>query len=317
MKRHIPLTALKFFRQAAESLSFKLAAEQLFVTQAAVSQQIKSLENSLNVKLFIRLNREVVLTEQGKKLLPYVVQGFNAFEEGFAMLGDDPNPDLLTITTLPSFASRWLMPKLINFQERNNGISIHISPSLQVESFSDGKLDLAIRYGLGNYPGYETHLLHRDYILPVCHPDMIDTTKEIAPQLADIPLLTDEGVDIDKAWRPFMQKVGIPLNTKPSKLHVGDSTMLIEPLLCKQGMSLLRYSLIYELLKNGQLICPLPFYFQSRFSYYLVAPESHFQYQKIINFHQWIREEMSDIDKHWHEFSDGTMQGLAVELGAK
>ncbi|MCJ8298390.1 MAG: LysR substrate-binding domain-containing protein [Pseudomonadales bacterium] len=317
MKRHIPLTALKFFRQAAESLSFKLAAEQLFVTQAAVSQQIKSLENSLNVKLFTRLNREVVLTEQGKKLLPYVVQGFNAFEEGFAMLGDDPNPDLLTITTLPSFASRWLMPKLINFQERNNGISIRISPSLQVESFSDGKLDLAIRYGLGNYPGYETHLLHHDYILPVCHPDMIDTTKEIAPQLADIPLLTDEGVDIDKAWRPFMQKVGIPLNTKPSKLHVGDSTMLIEPLLCKQGMSLLRYSLIYELLKNGQLICPLPFYFQSRFSYYLVAPESHFQYPKIINFHQWIREEMSDIDKHWHEFSDGKMQGLAVELGAK
>jgi len=317
MKPHIPLTALKFFRQAAESMSFKLAAEQLFVTQAAVSQQIKSLENSLNVKLFTRLNREVLLTEQGKKLLPYVVQGFSAFEEGFAMLGDDPHPALLTITTLPSFASRWLMPKLINFQERNDGISIRISPSLQVESFSDGKLDLAIRYGLGNYPGYETHLLHRDYILPVCHPDLLDTTKEIAPQFADIPLLTDEGVDIDKAWRPFMKKVGIPLNTKPSKLHVGDSTMLIEPLLCKQGMSLLRYSLIYELLKNGQLICPLPFYFQSRFSYYLVAPESHFQYQKIINFHQWIREEMSDIDKHWLDFSEGKMQGLAVDLAGK
>jgi len=314
MKRHIPLTALKFFRQAAEAMSFKLAAEQLFVTQAAVSQQIKSLENSLNVKLFTRLNREVVLTEQGKKLLPYVVQGFSAFEEGFAMLGDDPHPDLLTITTLPSFASRWLMPKLVNFQERNEGISIRISPSLQVESFSDGKLDLAIRYGLGNYPGYESHLLHHDYLLPVCHPDLIDPNKAIAQQLTEIPLLTDEGVDIEQAWRPFMKKAGIPLNTKPSKLHVGDSTMLIEPLLCKQGMSLLRFSLIYELLKNGQLICPLSMYFQSGYSYYLVAPESHFQYQKIINFHHWIREEMSDIDKHWQAFSEGKMQEVAVNL---
>ena len=148
------------------------------------------------------------------------------------MLGDDPHPDLLTITTLPSFASRWLMPKLVNFQERNEGISIRISPSLNVESFSDGKLDLAIRYGLGNYPGYESHLLHHDYLLPVCHPDLIDPNKEIAPQLTEIPHLTDEGVDIEQAWRPFMKKAGIPLNTKPSKLHVGDSTMLIEPLLC-------------------------------------------------------------------------------------
>ena len=314
MRTHIPLSALKFFRSAAQSLSFKIAAEQLFVTQAAVSQQIKKLEQSLNVSLFERLNREVVLTEEGKKLLPYVQKGFDAFEEGFASLGDDPNPDLLTITTLPSFASRWLMPKLVNFQEKNPGISIRISPSLQLESFSGSHLDLAIRYGRGNYPGCQSHLLHHDYLLPVCHPKLIDASLPISEQLQNIPLLTDEGVDVEQAWRPFMKKAGLPLTTKPSKLHVGDSTMLIEPLLGRQGMSLLRFSLIYELLERGQLICPLPFYFQSGYSYYLVAPENHFKYNKIQNFHTWLVEEMSDIDKHWQAFSAGKLQEIVINI---
>ena len=149
--------------------------------------------------------------------------------------GMTPIPELLTITTLPSFASRWLMPKLVDFQEKNQGISIRISPSLKVESFSDSQLDLAVRYGLGDYPGYESHLLHHDYLLPVCHPKLIDPDKDIAEQLANIPLLTDDGVDIEQAWRPFIEKTGIAINTRPSKLHVGDSTMLIEPLVMQAG----------------------------------------------------------------------------------
>ena len=314
MNSRVSLTGLKFFKHAAQSLSFKTAAEQLFVTQAAVSQQIKSLEKSLDVKLFERLNREVVLTEQGKQLLPFVSKGFDAFEEGLKSLGDDPNPELLTITTLPSFASRWLMPKLVDFQEKNQGISIRISPSLKVESFSDSQLDLAVRYGLGDYPGYESHLLHHDYLLPVCHPKLIDPDKDIAEQLANIPLLTDDGVDIEQAWRPFIEKTGIAINTRPSKLHVGDSTMLIEPLLCRQGMSLLRFSLVYELLKQKQLVCPFPFYFQSGYSYHLVAPKNHFKYHKIQRFHQWIKEEMQDIDKQWKQFSAGKLQEITINL---
>ena len=317
MNRQISLTSLKFFRSAAQNMSFKVAAEQLFVTQAAVSQQIKGLESNLNVKLFERLNREVVLTKSGKKLLPYVIKGFDTLEEGLASLGDDPNPNLLTITTLPSFASRWLMPKLIKFQERNQGISIRISPSIKIESFSDNRLDLAIRYGLGHYPGYESHLLHHDYLVPVCHPKLIDPNKDITQQLQNIPLLTDDGVDIEQAWRPFIEKTGIAINTKPSKLHVGDSTMLIEPLLCKQGMSLLRYSLVYELLKQKQLICPFPFYFQSGYSYYLVAPENHFNYKKIQSFHLWLKEEMRDVGRQWLEFSEGNLQEITIDLKEK
>ena len=314
MNKHISLTSLKFFKYAAQSLSFKTAAEQLFVSQAAVSQQIKSLENSLNIKLFERLNREVALTEEGQLLLPFVIKGFDSFEEGFKSLGDDPNPDLLTITTLPSFASRWLMPKLIDFQEKNQGICIRISPSLKVESFSENKIDLAVRYGLGNYPGYESHLLQHDYLIPVCHPKLIDPNKDMAEQLANIPLLTDEGVDIEQAWRPFIEKTGIAINTRPSKLHVGDSTMLIEPLLCRQGMSLLRFSLVYELLAQQQLVCPFPFYFQSGYSYYLVAPENNFKYAKIQSFHKWIKEEMQDLDDQWQAFSGGKLQEITINL---
>lgn len=314
MKTNASLTSLKFFRQAAESLSFKVAAEKLFVSQAAVSQQIKSLEENLGVKLFRRLNREVILTEEGKQLLPFVVRGFTAFDEGFASLQDDLNPDLLNITALPSFSSRWLMPKLVSFQQQYPDISIRISPSLKLESFAEEQLDIAVRYGRGGYTDLKSVLLHHDYLLPVCHPDLIDFNQDVIPQLADIPLLTDDGVDLEQAWIPFFKQLQIPLQKRVSKLHVGDSNMLVEPILCKQGMSLLRFSLIYDLLEKQQLICPLPFYFQTGFSYYLVGPENHFRYQKVQHFQQWLMEEMSEIGQHWQRFSVGNLEEVNIHL---
>ncbi|MGB1237719.1 MAG: LysR substrate-binding domain-containing protein [Pseudomonadales bacterium] len=314
MKSRVSLTALKFFRQAALSMSFKEAAEQLYVTQAAVSQQIKSLEQSMGVKLFNRHNREISLTIEGQQLLPYVCRGFDAFDEGLASLGDDPNPDLINLTSLPSFASRWLIPKVANFQAIHPDISLRISPSLRLEPFVNGQLDLAVRYGRGNYEGLYSRFLCHDYLLPVCHPELVDLTQPIVPQLRDIALLTDDGVDVEEAWKPFLKELGIPSHRKISKLHVGDSNMLIEPILCRQGMSLLRFSLIYELLKNHQLICPLPFYFQTGYSYYLVGPQRHFQYPKIQAFEQWLIQEMKVIETHWQDYSQDNLKEVKINV---
>ncbi|OMH32818.1 LysR substrate-binding domain-containing protein [Motiliproteus sp. MSK22-1] len=297
-----PLNALRVFRYAAESLSFKSAAESLFVTQAAVSQQIRTLEQNLGVKLFERLNREVALTTAGKQLLPFVTRGFAAFEEGVAGLRDDPEPNLLIITALPSFSSRWLVPRLGKFQAEHASINIHISPSITVETFSGSNIDIAIRYGKGNYPGLRAQFLQHDFLVPVCHPDVVDMNSDVIPQLAAMPLLFDEGQDLDNGWQLFLKKLNLSKEKAVSRLVVTDSTMLVEPILCKQGISLLRYSLVYELLKHGQLICPIPFYYQSGYSYYLVAPDAHFQRPKVALFERWLINEMKEIGQHWSEF---------------
>ena len=302
-----PLNALRVFRYAAESLSFKSAAESLFVTQAAVSQQIRTLEQDLGVKLFERLNREVVLTNEGKQLLPFIIRGFSEFEEGVAELRDDPEPNLLIITALPSFSSRWLVPRLGKFQAQNAGINIHISPSITVETFTGSNIDIAIRYGKGNYTGLHSQFLQHDYLVPVCHPDVVDFDSDVIPQLAAMPLLFDEGQDLDNGWQLFLNKLKLSKNNAISKLVVTDSTMLVEPILCKQGISLLRYSLVYELLKHGQLICPIPFYYQSGYSYYLVAPEAHFKRPKVALFERWLINEMEEIGQHWTEFSENKL----------
>jgi len=303
MNRLPPLKALQAFRYAAEAQSFKLAAEQMYVTQAAVSQQIKALEQHLGQKLFRRMVREVELTPEGRQLLPYVSKAFTALEQGVASLGQDPNPNRLTLSVLPSFAGRWLVPRLGAFQQLHPELTIHLSPNLQLASFEDNDLDLAIRFGPGNDPGLSAHLLQKEYLLPVCHPSLIDTEKLIAEQLTQLPLLADDAPDMKKVWPELEQALGIKLEQDATRLYVSDSTMLVEALLSGQGFSMLRFSLAYELLQRGQLICPIPIYLKSVYDYYLVAPESHFKRPKVRQFERWIQQEAETIEQSWQQFS--------------
>ena len=293
------------FRQAAKAQSFKLAAEQLHVTQAAVSQQIKTLEAHLEVALFERLTREVVLTAEGRSLLPYVEQAFDALELGVDLLQADPFPNRLSLTVLPSFASRWLVPRLGLFQQQQPELTIHLSPALGLASFDDGQLDLAIRFGLGDYPGLLSKPLMSDHLVPVCHPSLIDSRQEIIGQLAKLPMLSDESPDTEGIWELFEQQLGVSLSDAASRLHVSDSTMLVEAVLSAQGLSMVRFSLVYELLARGMLICPIDIYLDARYGFYLVAPERHFSRQKVQLFETWLRAETAQIDAAWQLFSRG------------
>ncbi|HET8905261.1 MAG TPA: LysR family transcriptional regulator, partial [Saccharospirillum sp.] len=147
-----PLNTLRCFALAAQYLSFKLAAEDLFVTQAAVSHQIRTLEEHLGVKLFERLNREVRLTPEGHALLPYVQEAFNSLNTGVSRLRADPNPDRLKVSVIPSFASAWLAPRLGSFRQRQPEYRVVLNPTHHVDTF-DGETDVALRFGSGRYPG--------------------------------------------------------------------------------------------------------------------------------------------------------------------
>lgn len=303
MTRLPSLKALQAFRHAAEMKSFKLAAEQLYVSQAAISQQIKTLEQQLEVTLFHRLTRDIELTREGQQLLPYVSKAFHNLEQGIDRLNDDPAPQQLTLSTLPSFASRWLVPRLGNFQSQEEDLSIHISPGIRLDSFDDSALDLAIRFGKGDYPGLSSRLLMRDYILPVCHPSLINPNRPAAEQLKQLPLLTDDAPDMKDLWPLFETALGLPDTPKTHRLQVTDSNILVEALLSGQGVAAARFSLVYELIERGQLTCPLPIYLPSSFDYYLVAPEHHFKRPKVQRFEHWLRQQTDEISRRWELFS--------------
>lgn len=302
-ERTLPLNALRVFRAAAEEGSFKAAATRLFVTQAAVSQQIRTLEQYLAQPLFVRNNREVVLNSAGQQLLGYVQQGLDTLEQGVHGLLDDPLPNTLRISSLPSFSARWLVPKLGRFQQLQPELTVQLSPTTALARFGDGQTDLAVRFGYGDYEGLESRFLAEDYLIPICSPLLFDPREDPLAQLHKLPMLYDDGQELPEVYQQFQRALGIDRSRTPSSpLLLNNASMLVEAVLAGQGYGLLRFSLIHELLARGLLVCPLNSYLKSPLSYYLVAPARHFQRPKVQTFQQWISREIQETDKAWRLF---------------
>jgi LysR family transcriptional regulator, glycine cleavage system transcriptional activator len=296
MQRLPPLNALRYFLVAAETLSFKQTAEQLYVTQAAISQHIRTLETHLGKKLFIRRNREVVLSEDGQRLLPFIRDGFTAFSKGVAALQTDPRPNVLNITVVQSFASRWLVPRLSAFQKQYPHISVRLNPSNNVLPFTNSDLDLAIRFGQGKYEGLESRFLLGDKLYLVCHPSLVEKGVSIET-LEMLPMLEENSGDFRVAWQQFFDTHGLLGDKYRRVLQVEDSTTtIVEAALAGQGMAMVRHSLVYEQIQKRQLVKLFDFEFSSDYSYFLVAPEHHFEQEKIRCFETWLRTTMTEIN---------------------
>lgn len=298
-----PLRALQAFRHAGTNLSFKLAAEQLYVSPTAISQQIKQLEAVLGLKLFKRKTREVVLTAEGQQFLQYVNRAFQSLEEGVAQFGDDPNPSRLILSSFPSFSARFLIPRLTKFQLESGGINVHLQSSITLSNFETEELDAAVRLGRGNYQGLESRHLMDDFIVAVCHPALISGKEPVEQQLGCIPVLLDSSEDMRSLWERFQDASGVRCGYDASTLYVSDASILIEAILAGQGIALMRYSLVYEQLDKNLLCCPLPFYMESDYALYLVAPEWHFRRVKISSFEAWLRSELKLVEERWADFS--------------
>jgi LysR family glycine cleavage system transcriptional activator len=290
-----PLNSLRYFLVAAQTLSFKKAAEQLFVTQAAISQHIKTLEIHLGVPLFIRGTRQVTLTEDGNRLIPLIQAGFDNFNTGIALLTEDATPDVLNITVVESLSTRWLVPRLQFFQEQHPEIRVRLEPCNIVKEFSGTDIDLAIRFGEGQYPGLESRFLLDDKYVLVCHPSLI--SPDISPQdLYTLPLLEESGPVTGEAWQAFLLKNNLQENSFNKTLEVDDSTVtIIDAALAGQGFAMLRYNLIYQQIQRRQLITLFDFSHPSVYSYYLVAPSHHFNKPKVQLFEKWLNQALKDI----------------------
>jgi LysR family glycine cleavage system transcriptional activator len=291
-----PLNSLRYFLVAAKTLSFKQAAEQLFVTQAAISQHIKTLESHLGVQLFVRGTRQVQLTESGKRLAPFIQTGFESFSQGVALLAEDMNPNVLNVTVVESLSTRWLVPRLQFFQEQHPDVRVRLEPCNQVRDFASADIDLAIRFGEGNYAGLESRFLLNDRYVLVCHPSLVKST--LSPEdLYKLPLLEEVGPITGEAWQIFLTQFNLQANKFNKVLEVEDSTVtIVDAALAGQGVAMLRYNLIYQQIQRKQLVQLFDFSHPSAYSYYLVAPKHHFNREKVKLFETWLLKALAAIN---------------------
>ncbi|MBN8986527.1 MAG: LysR family transcriptional regulator, partial [Rhizobiales bacterium] len=167
------LNGLRAFEAAARHLSFTAAATELNVTQTAVSHQIRRLEQELGIKLFVRQNRTIALTAEAQEYLPRIRAAFNDLRLATARLRQKDNDRVLTVSTLASLAAKWLLPRLVAFQETHPDIDVRITTSIELVDFNTGDVDAAIRYGRGNWPGLRADWLMADQMFPVCSPALL------------------------------------------------------------------------------------------------------------------------------------------------
>jgi len=281
----LPLNALRVFEAVASRLSFADAAEALHVTPAAVSQQVKSLEDYLQVQLFKRSGRRIELTPEGQQLLPGVRRGLDELEASMQHLKQHRAEGPLQVTLLSSFLQRWLLPRIGSFNERNTGIDLRFHTSREAVDFSRSEMHVAIRMGLGRWPGLYAEKLLDEWVIPIASPALLARHGAVprGEDLQNFPLLgsTDEPL---QAW---MEKGG-EANWLARAPIIDDSAGVIAAAEEGIGFALARWSLVQRSLEQGRVVLAgdtlLPF----RFSYFFVCPEPYLVMPKVKKFRDWI-----------------------------
>lgn len=290
-----PLNALRAFEAAARHLSFTKAADELSVTQAAISHQVKALEDHLGLPLFRRLNRRLVLSEAGQLYLPVLRDAFDAIAGGTARLHQDQESGALHISVVPSLAAKWLLPRMSRFRDRHPEIDVMVSANNKLIDFADGVFEMAIRYGQGVYSGLRTDRLLDDAVFPVCSPKLLKGPHPLKkPQdLKHHTLLHDEVSRHDESpdWRGWLQAAGIDDVDWRRGPGFSDSSMVIEAAAAGQGVALGHRWLAAADLESGRIVMPFGPTVPSKFAYYLVSPEALAERRRVRLFREWLLEE--------------------------
>src|SRR6201996_1864851 len=292
MSSRLPsLNGLRAFEAAARHLSFTNAAAELNVTQTAISHQIRRLEQELGIRLFVRQNRALALTAEARDYLPGVRAAFNDLRLATDRLLRKDNEHVLTVSTLASFAAKWLLPRLSSFQEEHPGIDVRITTSTALVDFRNGDVDAAIRYGRGHWPGLRADWLMSDELFPVCSPALLKGSRPLkSPQdLANHTLLHSSG-GYDDDWRLWLTAAGLPTNiSKQPGLSFDLIFMTVQAAIDGIGVAMGRTSYVEADIAKGRLVVPFKITLPADAGFYLVSPEARTDSPKLAAFRQWLR----------------------------
>lgn len=292
-RRLPPLNSLKTFEAAARHLSFTRAADELFVTQAAVSHQVKALEEFLSMKLFLRRNRSLLLTEEGQRYYLDLKDIFRSLQDATERLLAKGAKGAITVALPPSFAIQWLVPRISHFSQLNPDIDVRIKAVDFDEGFLSDDVDVAIYYGKGKWSGVVADKLHTEYLTPMCSPLLFQGNKPLT-QLDDLRhhvLLHDSSRDAWKGWIKQFNVVGVNVNHGPIFSH---SMLVLQAAALGQGIALGHSVLARPEIESGRLICPFEEKQITNNAYYFVCQQSQADLGKIAAFRQWLIEQVEE-----------------------
>ena len=298
MLRRLPaLNALKAFEAAARHESFTRAAEELCVTQGAVSHQVKALEAELGIKLFNRERQRLIITEAGRDYLAVLRDAFDRIAVGTERLVQRQTSGVLTVSTSPDFAAKWLVNRLGRFAEAHPGIDLRISATLHHIDFAREDVDLAVRHGDGSWAGLDVARLSTEQLFAVCSPKLLRGRQRISKP-ADVlkfPLLH---LDDRKDWARWLEAAGVANAELAHGPVLNRASMIIDAAVDGQGIALARTTLAAWDLINGRLVRPLAETLRLSKTYWIVCPKATAALPKIKIFREWLLAEAVRDARH-------------------
>ena len=282
----LPLNALRVFVSVAEHLSFTDAARELDVTPAAVSAQIKTLEDTLETPLFYRHSRSVRLTPQGAQLLPGAQRGFDELQRAIEQLRNHRSSGLLNISLLNSFLQKWLLPRLTDFYQQHPEIDLRFNASRALVDFTQTDFHAAVRYGQGRWPDLRAEHVMDDWVFPVASPGLAAGLGPVntVGELQKYRLLNSE----HEPWSDWLRCLGGDTTRLEQRPMLEDSIAVLNAAERGEGLALARWSLVADDLAVGRLVRVGTQSVRQRAAYYLVAPPEHFALPKLQRFHAWL-----------------------------
>lgn len=295
-RRIAPLNALRAFEAAARHLSFSKAAEELHVTPAAISHQIKALEDYCGTSLFRRMTRALLLTDAGQAALPSLREGFDLLAGASALLARPREDHVLTVSAAPSIAGKWLVTRLERFRMKEPAIDVRLDAANHLTDFDRDGVDLVIRYGGGNYPGLHVEPLFETNVVPVCSPELLrgpNPLREPA-DLARHTLLHVSWSSQDVTWpiwRMWLLAAGVEGVDTERGPRFNDLGLVMQTAIAGHGVALVPTVLTADDLAAGRLVRPFELSVPTDFGYYIVCPKEKMKEPKVAVFAAWLREE--------------------------
>jgi LysR family glycine cleavage system transcriptional activator len=284
-KRFPPLSALRPFEAAARLESFSRAADELSLTHGAVSHQVRALEEHLGTALFLRTGKRVTLTQEGREFAERIRGALAQIAEAAERAARRHTPNRLTVSVLPSFASRWLMPRVSRFMERHPQYEVNVIATVALANFAADDVDIAIRFGEGPWPGLHCELYGSDVCFPVASPRFNRGRLPKTPaQIASHQVMRGDR----DWWDEWFVLAGMAEPPRLTGPVVNDSALLLQEALAGKGIVLARLSLVEDDLARGALVRLSPVSFAMPERYWLVCPKARAASAKFRDFRDWM-----------------------------